>query len=57
MEGEMHRTMACCPTLVVYSSSVARSFLKQRHGAVSRDQLLLETQALALSSPFLNAPH
>lgn len=26
----MHRTMACCPTLVVYSSSVARSFLKHR---------------------------
>ena len=27
LEGETHRTMACCPTLVVYSSSVALSFL------------------------------
>lgn len=30
LEGEMQRTMACCPTRVVYSSSVARSFLKHR---------------------------
>lgn len=28
LEGEMHSTMACWPTLVVYSSRVARSFLK-----------------------------
>lgn len=27
LEGETHSTMACWPTLVVYSSSVARSFL------------------------------
>lgn len=27
LEGEMHNTMACWPTLVVYSSNVARSFL------------------------------
>lgn len=39
LEGEMHRTMACCPTLVVYSSSVARSFLKQRHKTVNRYRL------------------
>lgn len=30
LEGEIQRTIACCPTRVVYSSSVARSFLNQR---------------------------
>lgn len=30
LEGEIHSTMACWPTLVVYSSRVARSFLKTR---------------------------
>lgn len=30
LEGDIQRTIACCPTRVVYSSSVARSFLNQR---------------------------
>ena len=30
LEGEIQRTIACCPTRVVYSSSVARSFLNKR---------------------------
>lgn len=29
LEGEIHSTMACWPTRVVYSSNVARSFLNQ----------------------------
>lgn len=30
LEGEIQRTIACCPTRVVYSSNVARSFLNRR---------------------------
>lgn len=35
LDGEMHSTMACWPTLVVYSSRVARSFLKTHTSPVT----------------------
>lgn len=48
LEGEIQRTIACCPTRVVYSSSVARSFLNwewkdRNYVTQTQDFLWLET--------------